>query len=671
MRFGRDVRNRELKMTEAPVAGGREPRLFPPTREDIRAIVAARAPAYVPEWTDRKAGDAGLALARAHGTLGEAVTKRLNRLPQRLALTELDVAGVRARPGTSAVAMLGITIADSATSAVEVAEGTVLVTSAGTAGPTLETGHACTALPGQLASVAVRTDGMLVMDKVDDLRGLAPFGKDRRPPAELWWGIASSVTPAGRLCFAVRLATRPGRLTAARSISTSIVPPPALRWEAMTNGGPVELAVERDDTYGLTRDGVLTVRADTPSPWEPTTLPRRDGDPPLFWLRARLTTGTFPADAALRSITLNGVPAVAQRTVRDEVAEPIERQPSGLSRYRLSQLPVIPDSVQLDIADTSSDPFGVEAETSTSWHEIDSLASAGAADRVFMLDPTSGILTFGEGRNGRAVPAGYRNVIAREYATGGGTAGLPRAGDDVSTERSIPGLTGATVLTITTGSDAEPPVALLRRGGGTIRSRLRAVAASDYGSMALDTPGVSVARAHCLPAHDTRLAGATVPGAVTVVVLPDSTDNKSRPMPSSELLAAVADHLGSRTGVLGATVVAVSPAFREIAVNALLVGVEGADLALLESTTRDRINTWLSPTVGGDGTGWPFGGTVRWDALVRTLVDDIPTLDAVAQLSFRVGGRRLPACTNVPLAPDELVWPGSHILETQRTGGRP
>jgi hypothetical protein len=131
----------------------------------------------------------------------------------------------------------------------------------------------------------------------------------------------------------------------------------------------------------------------------------------------------------------------------------------------------------------------------------------------------------------------------------------------------------------------------------------------------------------------------------------------------------VADDLARRTGVLGATVVAVSPTFREVAVSALLVGAEGADLALLESATRDRIDSWLSPTVGGDGTGWPFGGTVRWDALVRVLVADVPGLDAVARLSFRVGGRRLPACTDVPLAPDELVWPGGHVLETVRGGG--
>jgi hypothetical protein len=154
-----------------------------------------------------------------------------------------------------------------------------------------------------------------------------------------------------------------------------------------------------------------------------------------------------------------------------------------------------------------------------------------------------------------------------------------------------------------------------------------------------------------------------------VVVLPTTTDPTTPPAADPELLGAVADDLARRTGVLGATVVAVSPAYREVTVGALLEGAEGADLALLEGAARERIDTWLSPTRGGDGTGWPFGGTVRWDALVRVLVAEVPGLAAVARLSFRVGGRRLPPCSDVPLEPDELVWPGNHVLETIRGGG--
>ncbi len=669
MTWGRDVREPELSMRPAPVEGGLEPELLPGTRESIRAAVAARLAGYVPEWTDRSATDAGMALLRVHGTLGAAVTQRLNRMPRRLALSQLELAGVRARSATSATAVLGVTATDNATVPVSVPAGTMFVTPLGSAGPALETTQVTTALPGTVATVAVFSDGLTVTDTPADLGDLAPFGRTRRPPAQLWWGTATPVAPDGLLSFAVRLAPGPGRQTAEASSLSAAEQLPALRWEALTAAGPAELAVELDDTRGLTRDGVIVLRADTSSPWIPTTLPGRGGDPPLTWVRARLVTGTFPSAARLRSVTLNGVPATARRTIRGEVAEPVERLPSGRSRYRLSQVPVLPGSVDLDIADTAADPFGTAADVSTRWTETASLASADPDERVFTLDPGEGLLTFGDGVAGRAVPAGYRNVVARSYATGGGTTGLPAPGDELSTERSIANLAGATVLSITTGSDAETPAGLLLRGPSTVRSRLRAVAASDYATSALDTPGADVVRAHCLPSRDLRRSGSSAPGTVTVVVVPRATDARTPPTPSPESLAAVARHLASSVGVAGVRVVTASPHYRAVSVTALLIGASDSDPAVVESRTRDRIDTWLSPLLGYDGTGWPFGGTIRWDGLVRDLLTEVASLVAVSRLTFRVDGRRLPACTDVPLQPDQLVWPGGHVLQAIREGG--
>lgn len=656
-------------MVPAAVEGGLEPELLPGSRESIRADVSARLAGYVPEWTDRSTTDAGMALLRVHGTLAASVTQRLNRIPRRLALGALDLAGVRARPATSATAILGITAAANAIAPISVPEGTLFVTPLGSAGPAVETTQETTALPGAVAAVAVFSDGLTVTDTPDDLGDLAPFGATRRPPAQLWWGTATTVAPDGLLSFAVRLAPGRGRQSAEASTLLAVEQLPALRWEAMTEAGPAELAVELDDTRGLTRDGVIVLRADTTSPWTPTTLPGRAGDPPLTWVRARLVAGTFTAASRLRSVTLNGVPAIARRTIRGEVAEPVERLPSGRSRYRLSQVPVLPGSVDLDIADTAADPFGTTADVSTTWDETPSLAPAHPNQRVFTLDPSEGLLTFGDGVAGRAVPAGYRNVVARSYATGGGTAGLPRDGDEVSTERAIANLTGATVLAITTGSDAETPGSLLLRGPATVRSRLRAVAASDYATCALDTPGADVARAHCLPARDLRGTATSVPGTVTVVVVPRATDPRTPPTPSPESLAAVAQHLASSVGVAGVRVVTASPRYRAVSVTALLIGTRDSDPAVVESRTRDRIDTWLSPLRGYDGTGWPFGGTLRWDGLVRDLLAEVPWLVGVTRLTFRVDGRRLAGCTSVPLEADQLIWPGGHVLQAVREGG--
>jgi predicted phage baseplate assembly protein len=664
--WGRDVRDPELTMAPAPVPGGVEPRLLPPTRESVRAQVATRVATYVPEWTDLDAHDPGIALLRAHGTMAAAVAQRLNRVPRRLALAQIEIAGVRPRAAGVAEGLVAVALAPRAPGVVDVAAGSAFLTAAGAAGVVLETQHGCTALPGTLAAIAVLSDGLTVFDDATDLGGLLPFGRRRRPPAELWWGVDSTVSPAGLLTFAVLLTPPPGRATASASITASADPPPALRWEALTTEGPAELAVERDDTRGLTRDGVIVLRTQTRAPWAPSTLPGRDGDKPIFWLRARLTSGEFPVAPALGSVAVNGVAVKAMRTVRGEVAEPIERRAQGRSRYRLSQAPVIPGSVLLDIADTATDVFGVEGDVSTEWEERATLATAAPDARVFTLDPGTGILTFGDGRAGRAIPAGYRNVVARSYATGAPGQSPPAVGDTLAPNRSVPGLTGATVLALSAASPAESPAQVLARGPASVRSRGRAVAATDYATAALETGSGGVARAHCLAARDVRASGAVAPGTVTVLVVPRSTDPSTPPMPTDELLAEVADTLARDKGVAGVTVVTVAPVYREVAVTALLVGRRGSDLALLESTARDRIDKWLSPLTGGDGTGWAFGGPVRWDALVRVLLADVPDLQAVSSLSFRAGNRRLPVCTDVELAPDELVWPGPHVLESQR-----
>ena len=78
---------------------------------------------------------------------------------------------------------------------------------------------------------------------------------------------------------------------------------------------------------------------------------------------------------------------------------------------------------------------------------------------------------------------------------------------------------------------------------------------------------------------------------------------------------------------------------------------------------RTRIDAWLDPFIGGDGSGWPFGAAVRWHELVRMLLDTVPGLDAISRVTFVVDGRQLSGCVDVVLAPGELVWPATHLLE--------
>jgi predicted phage baseplate assembly protein len=657
--IGRDVREAELVMRPAPVLGGLEPELLTERRQQLLDELAGHAASFTPEWTDRRPDDAGVAIAKVHATLLETAHRRLNRLPRRLALDYLDAAGVRALAGTPALALGAIEVGEGAPGPIEVASGTVFLTQEGPSGPVLETTNGCSALPGRPAALAVLAGGWLSLDQLTPPYGVQPFGVRPHPPAELWLGLELPATPAGSLSLGVRLLLPPGRAAADSVADRPIDPPPLLRWEAMTAAGAVELALEFDGTRGLAHTGVIAFRVPAGLAWTPALRTGQTGGTPLRWLRARLLTSIFPAEVRLREILLNGVGAVAARSVRDEIAEPVDRPATGGSRYRLAQVPVLPGSVVVEVAESAG---LAAADTITTWSEIPSLAAAQPDDRVFTLDPATGILSFGDGFAGRAVPEGYRNVVARVYRTGGGTAGLPRPGDLLAPELSVPDLTGLRVAAITTGSAAETATDLLRRGPAVIRSRRRAVAAADYGTAALATPGVDIARAHCLPGLDPTAAGAQ-PGTLGVVVVPHAATRARPPSPDPDTLQAVADHLAGRTGVAGARVVAVAPRYREVSVQGVLVGATGWDLARLVSTARDRIDDWLSPLTGGDGSGWPFGEPVRWNALVRMLLERVPGLEAAAQVSFGVDGRRLAACADVALAQGELVWPGTHLLE--------
>jgi predicted phage baseplate assembly protein len=664
MSIGRDVRIRDLTMAPASVLGGLEPQLFAENRSDLLAEAYARATEYVPEWTDRGPDDAGTAILKVHATLIETAHRRLNRVPRRLALEHVGAAGVRALAGTAARAVGGIEIAEEVNAPTDVPGDTVFTTPAGPSGPVLEIAHGCTAVPGRVASAAVLADGWLVLDRIDPAYGVQPFGTRPHPPAEFWLGVDTAVTPAGTLTFAIELRPPPGRATAESVANQEIEPPPLLRWEAMTAAGAVELPVDADGTGGLRHAGVIAFRVPNLN-WPSTLRPGQTSGTPLRWLRARLLTSTFPPQVRLRRITLNGVEALAARTIRDEIVEPIDRPAIGGARYRLAQVPVVPGSVILEI-DESGAGLGTAAAGMV-WTEMLNLVTARPDDRVFVLDPVTGLLSFGDGLTGRAVPEGYRNVLAREYRTAASTAGLPVPGALLSPELNLPDVVGLRVNTITSGSAGEATTALLRRGPEMIRSRGRGVAAADYASVALGTPGIDIARAHCLPGGDPGV-GSAGPGTLGVVVVPRVTAADYSPRPDADFLQAVADHLAQEKGVAGARVVAMAPNYREVSVQALLVGKLGADLPRLVSAAREAIDNWLSPLGGGDGSGWAFGEAVRWNALVRMLLERVTRLEAVSQVSFTVDGRRRPGCADVALAPGELVWPGTHLLEAVPVG---
>ena len=116
------------------------------------------------------------------------------------------------------------------------------------------------------------------------------------------------------------------------------------------------------------------------------------------------------------------------------------------------------------------------------WDRIDDLALAGPMDRVYMLDPYSGKIRFGDGRTGRVPPEGDRNIRA-EYASGGGERGNVPAGAVNALIGGLPFISSLENLTAMSGGTSRLTLEQIKdRGNRRLRHRDRAAGRQDYES---------------------------------------------------------------------------------------------------------------------------------------------------------------------------------------------
>ena len=210
MSWGRDVREPDLTMSAAPVAGGLEPRLLAddPRGDPGRGRRAGRRRTS-PSGPTAARHDAGVALVRAHGTLGAAVTAAAEPAAAAArARPSSTLAGVRARPGTPAAgAARRSVVAERAPRPGRRARRAPCSSPRRAApGRRSRPNTAAPRCPARSPPSPCSPTAGPCSTTADDLGGLAPFGRRRRPPAELWSGSARRSQPAGLLALAVRLA---------------------------------------------------------------------------------------------------------------------------------------------------------------------------------------------------------------------------------------------------------------------------------------------------------------------------------------------------------------------------------------------------------------------------------------------------------------------------------
>jgi predicted phage baseplate assembly protein len=654
------------------------PELAPASRRVVRSEVIGRIRDFTPEWTNLRPDDAGVALTQLFSEQMEPVLERLNRLPEKTFVDFLNLAGTQPLQASPAAALLEFEVSDSSPQSVFVSKGFQVGAAAADGSSDLvifETVRDLNAAPAKIAELHVRIDN--VLQKISGETFL-PFGNRPEPGRALLIGINSNITPGPTISLGIRIATAPGAPPPVGDGGVAplpIAPGPRLEWSVLdgTKFVPAEILI--DETGGLIHSG--TIELQLPRVWRPGRPDGLAGTDLLRWLRLEIASGTFEESPVLSSIKLNIVPAVAARSIFNEALEPV---PNSRNRQMsLSQKPVLPESLiievdeggfeleetELSLPPAADDSTGRLRSKVRRWRRVSDLSVFGPDDEVYTLDPLSGIVTFGDGVHGAEVPQGFRNVRAPRYQAGGGKAGAVGADAINNVLSSVAFISKVTnPWPATGGLDTEKREQTLKRGPQEIRARGRAVTTADYALLAREAKGALIERAHAVSGLHPSFPGRPIPGVVGVfVVPPDRGDGP--PIADEDTLRAVATHLSTYAAPAGVEVVASATKFHRIKIEAAVTVRIGADEGKVVRDAVKALNDYLHPLTGSaDGTGWPFGGTLHYQSLVRRLTN-ITDLTSVPTLNIIADGSRFLRCTDFVPDANALLWPEIHQVVVQ------
>ncbi len=360
-----------------------------------------------------------------------------------------------------------------------------------------------------------------------------------------------------------------------------------------------------------------------------------------FFMRARLEMGGYVRQPLISRILTNTVEAANVYTMREEVLGSSDGNPA--QSFLLSQGPVLAGEIidvwekdaptpeeLFELGDNACRPNTGGEGFWVRWRPMDSFFDSGPKARHYLRDGLQRRFSFGDGKQGMIPPQAHNGIICRRYQIGGGVRGNVNANSLTQLTRAVAYVDRCyNSIPAAGGADAETVDEAKARAPMMLKSRDRAVTAEDFEALALRA-STAVARARCLPSRDRD-------GEVRVVILPRADDRavdaSRRLLPAPELLRYVKNYLDERR--LVATVVNVErPVYVEISLRVAIVRKVIGQSDRVKREIEDRLRKYLHPLLGGkDGDGWPFGRAV-YKADLAHLVEDIPGLDSVDEVTI-------------------------------------
>ena len=673
--------------------------------EDLLAEAKLRLQRYCPEWTDFNDSDPGMALVQLFAWLTELMLYRINQIPERNYISFLKLLKLErheARPSKTQVVMTMATSPNKPDAKAVRVRSKFFVTADSGDSLTFETIEPIDLVPYPLDVVQV-FDGLQYEDhskpNATGTQSFRPLGWTPQTGNILYLGfhpdqsafadpnnITDAVFPEKLVLFFFfptgRQTVVQSRQSKASTGSGQV--PPTLVWEYQSrfdraSGDPLfdadrwrPLTVLEDATLSLTREGRVVVRGPG-ADCLPTQSPKPADEERRFWIRCRLVGGNYAKEdiPEIAFVRCNAVEVENRSTFQNEV---VGIGDGTQVQFQFQNRPIDAKSIDLILVSDN----GLEEQCTLK----DDLFASTISDLHFTLNPNSGEIHFGDGKNGR-IPGAGQSLIAKSYRAGGGADGNIRAGTIQDPPLGVSGLESVTnPRQAQGGMDEESLSDLLKRAPRVLRGDARAVTKDDYRRFAEEIPGVgrAIVRPQVLPEHP----GLSIPGAITVVVIPkapvrDATDQfkPARFVPPAELLQAVFERL-EEIKPAGTEVVVVAPRLHELNLAVVVTPAQGVS----ENQAKDQVkkalehyfqpveDTRIQPAVDplthqrrrSPSPRWevetPIYPSRLYEALfaARDSESDKPLVQDVVELTLKDAGKEIELGKALELDKDELPY---------------
>jgi predicted phage baseplate assembly protein len=662
-------------------------------------------PKYCPEWTDHNVSDPGVALIEIFAAMTETLLFRVNRIPDRLQSRLLELIGVKRRGPKAAEAEITFYLSAPQPSDVVVKAGTEVATRRKAERPEVvfSTSKPLIIRPAQIKALLTENASGIgrpdhfISHKLNTQQQLsAPISifpddkqqqSNRRPDNKDAFYIGFAHDPSSQLIQIM--------FTVVGAQPVGLIPDqPPLRWEAqcMLDGsmlGWQRLSPEHDPANGFidsTRGFSETGRVafHLPEAMAETTC----GGVSAYWLRCVIDGQQqgvnwykeSPVAVDISAETWGGTVAASHaRLVRDEELGRSDGTPG--QAFHLRYAPVLDPEAdeQLVVSYAGREEL---------WTKCDDFGGSDEHSRHYTLDPIDATVRLGPAlvqpdgtlhRFGTVPPLGSRLRFAR-YRHGGGREGNLSANELVVLKSAESYIKSARNRgRAHGGEDAQSINDAAIRAPETLRTRDRAVTASDFVTLAQQVRNVSRAFAYAPGRQGVGAApGAPrpAPGEVVLVVLPvvDAQDGQI-PIDKIESLATDLES-NLRRKIIPCLTLGTSVRFRAPEIYPVQIelelrvprGTQASIQSTIEQAITQELYHYLNPYTGGPArAGWPFGRTLRVNEIygrIQPLLGDayIQTLKA----TLRRGGKSQEIRAEIASFPAYgIVCSDVHVVKVQ------